>query len=143
VIVCGQIGRHAAGVRVSCGFTTIDLPTRRDCVRCMIMHRLALRMKRIGWSRAVAEQARVIAMVNGRVQGVGFRYETRRVARALRLAGSATNLPDGGVRVEAQGPREACEELVQWLSSPQAPGRVRGVDVTWETPRDLHGFDMG
>jgi acylphosphatase len=109
----------------------------------MIMHRLALRMKRIGWSRAVAEQARVIAMVHGRVQGVGFRYETRRVARALKLAGSATNLPDGGVRVEAQGPREACEELVRWLSSPQAPGRVRGVDVTWETPRDLHGFDVG
>jgi acylphosphatase len=91
----------------------------------------------------VAELARMIAMVEGRVQGVGFRYETRRVARALRLAGSATNLPDGRVRVEAQGSREGCEELARWLSSPQAPGQVRRVDVTWEIPRDLHGFDVG
>jgi acylphosphatase len=109
----------------------------------MIMHRLALRTKRIGWSKGVAELARMIAMVDGRVQGVGFRYETRRVARALGLAGSATNLPDGRVRVEAQGPREACAELSRWLSSPRAPGQVRAVDVTWETPRDLHGFDVG
>jgi acylphosphatase len=124
-------------------FATIDLPARPDRVRFMIMQHLALRMKRIRWSRAMAEQARLIAMVHGMVQGVGFRYETRRVARALGLAGSATNLPDGRVRVEVQGPREACQELVRWLSSSRAPGRVRGVDVTWETPRELHGFDVG
>ena len=89
------------------------------------------------------EAARVIALVDGLVQGVGFRYETRRQARALRLAGSAVNLSDGRVRVEAQGSTQACEQLLSWLSGPRAPGRVRTVDVTWETPRDLHGFDVG
>jgi acylphosphatase len=91
----------------------------------------------------MTEPVRLIALVDGMVQGVGFRYETRRQARALQLAGSAINLADGRVRVEAQGPKQACEELLSWLSGPRAPGWVREVDVTWETPLDLHGFDVG
>lgn len=40
-----------------------------------------------------------LIILKGRVQGVGCRYYTGKVASALRLSGSATNLQDGTVRV--------------------------------------------
>ncbi len=39
----------------------------------------------------------------GRVQGVGFRYSTTQVAGRHRVAGFVQNLPDGRVRLVAEG----------------------------------------
>jgi len=40
---------------------------------------------------------------SGRVQGVGFRYQTLQVAKGYEVSGYAQNLPDGRVQVEAEG----------------------------------------
>ena len=81
------------------------------------------------------------ALVRGRVQGVGFREWTRRTAQPLGLAGSATNLPDGRVEIIAQGPRDACAQLLDAVRSASAPGRVSDVEVTWsEAGDDLEHF---
>lgn len=45
----------------------------------------------------------IMLVISGRVQGVGFRAYTRRVARQLGLAGWVANLPDGTVSVAASG----------------------------------------
>ncbi|NJQ02314.1 acylphosphatase [Streptomyces zingiberis] len=79
---------------------------------------------------------RLTAWVRGRVQGVGFRWFTR--ARALEiggLAGFASNLGDGRVQVVAEGPRDRCEGLLDWLRTGDTPGRVEGVTEIWDTPR--------
>ncbi|MEX0775364.1 MAG: acylphosphatase [Phycisphaeraceae bacterium] len=39
----------------------------------------------------------------GSVQGVGFRFSTRSIARAHKVAGYVQNLPDGRVRLVAEG----------------------------------------
>jgi acylphosphatase len=46
---------------------------------------------------------RISALVQGRVQGVGFRYFTRDRAQASGLTGWVRNLLDGNVEFEAQG----------------------------------------
>lgn len=74
---------------------------------------------------------RLTVRVSGRVQGVGFRYWVRRRAESLRLAGTATNLPDGSVEVVAEGPRDAGERLLAMLRSGQPPGFVGHVDASW------------
>ncbi len=87
------------------------------------------------------EDVRLTAWVRGRVQGVGFRWFTR--ANALRiggLAGFASNLGDGRVQVVAEGARERCEELLEWLRTGDTPGRVEGVTEIWDTPRG--GYDL-
>ncbi len=45
-------------------------------------------------------------IVQGRVQGVGFRYFTRRMADAFDIAGSVRNLADGSVEIVATGTPE-------------------------------------
>ena len=49
--------------------------------------------------------------VIGRVQGVGFRWWTRRVAEELGLGGHVRNRPDGSVEVHATGPVAALDRL--------------------------------
>jgi acylphosphatase len=84
---------------------------------------------------------RLTAWVEGRVQGVGFRYWVGRKAAELDLAGSATNLPDGSVEVVAEGCEDACRELLAALGSGAGPGRVTRVTQRWATPRgDQSGF---
>ncbi len=81
------------------------------------------------------DRVRLTASVSGRVQGVGFRWWTRRQAERLGLVGSATNLPDGRVEVVAEGPRAGCERLVDLLRSSDTPGQVRQVSAEYAEPR--------
>ncbi|OIJ89617.1 acylphosphatase [Streptomyces colonosanans] len=71
---------------------------------------------------------------------MGFRWFTR--AKALEiggLCGFALNLDDGRVQVVAEGSREGCEGLLEWLQGDDTPGRVDGVTEIWGTPRG--GYD--
>jgi acylphosphatase len=41
--------------------------------------------------------------------------------------------------VVAEGSREGCEVLLDWLQGNDTPGRVEGVTEIWDTPRG--GYD--
>jgi len=70
---------------------------------------------------------RLTAWVQGRVQGVGFRWWVRARARELGLTGFAENLEDGRVKVVAEGPEDRCRELLGRLEGRGTPGRVSQV----------------
>lgn len=50
---------------------------------------------------------RVRLVVRGQVQGVGFRYFTKRTAQALELTGWVRNCADGSVEAVLEGEEEA------------------------------------
>lgn len=54
--------------------------------------------------------------IEGLVQGVGFRHNTKLQASALGLCGSAVNLSDGRVYVEAFGTDAALDAMAKWLA---------------------------
>ena len=84
---------------------------------------------------------RLTAWVHGYVQGVGFRWWVRSRALELGLTGYAANKPDGRVLVVAQGPRDACQRLLDLLESGKTPGRVDKVVADWsEVGETLTGF---
>ena len=49
---------------------------------------------------------------SGRVQGVGFRFTTVRIAAKHTVGGSVRNLPDGRVELLAEGTPEELERFV-------------------------------
>lgn len=81
--------------------------------------------------------------IRGRVQGVFFRANTRRLAESLGLTGHAINLDNGNVEVLACGDETALGELERWLQDGPPMAEVTDViaeDVTW---RALDGFITG
>ena len=56
-------------------------------------------------------------LFSGKVQHVGFRYTAYYLARKLYLSGWVENLPDGRVRLEAQGPAPQLRKLLIQLKS--------------------------
>lgn len=84
---------------------------------------------------------RLTAWVHGNVQGVGFRWWTRRRALELGLTGYAANQADGRVLVVAQGTRGGGEKLLQLLQGGTTPGRVDKVVHEWSQPAErFSGF---
>src|SRR5690349_10975405 len=49
------------------------------------------------------ERQRLHVFYSGRVQGVGFRYTVKSVARSFEVAGTVRNLPDGRVELIVEG----------------------------------------
>ncbi|MGI9038919.1 MAG: acylphosphatase [Gemmatimonadota bacterium] len=77
---------------------------------------------------APEEGVRAGFVVHGRVQGVGFRWWTRRTAEDLGLSGSVRNRRDGTVEVRARGPASSVERLADALARGPRSAAVRGVD---------------
>ncbi|QLQ15068.1 MAG: acylphosphatase [Micropruina sp.] len=88
---------------------------------------------------------RVLIRVDGRVQGVGFRWWAQGQARALGLHGSAENMPDGSVVIDAQGESEAVGRMVRAAiedpTTTSRPGRVTSHHLQWVAiDPNLRGF---
>lgn len=75
----------------------------------------------------VPSNQRLNAIVNGRVQGVGFRYFVLRQALALGLSGWVRNLADGMVEVLAEGNLASLQELLVALHEGPDAAYVRDV----------------
>jgi len=73
---------------------------------------------------------RLYARVEGRVQGVGFRYHAMTQALALGLSGWVTNLPDGSVELEAQGSPRVLRQFVAFLERGPGASRVLRVETS-------------
>ena len=74
--------------------------------------------------------------VRGRVQGVMYRDFARRTGRGLGLKGTVENLPDGRVRVVAQGEEEILRRFIGRLKRGSLFSRVESVEVSWREAGD-------
>lgn len=82
------------------------------------------------------DQKRIVATIEGRVQGVGFRFFTRKQASELGVTGWVRNEPEGSVTVTAEGAHEQLEKLVEALKDGPATAVVEHFEVNWEEPSD-------
>ncbi len=77
-------------------------------------------------------QVQLHAVVDGRVQGVGFRYFVLEAALPLNLTGWVRNTAEGQVEVVAEGDRKALERLLELLRHGPRAAFVTGVDQEWQ-----------
>ncbi len=70
-------------------------------------------MKRNGQMEAQGMR-RAAIMIEGEVQGVGFRWTARHEAQSLGVGGFARNEADGSVYAEAEGAPEAVQAFIAW-----------------------------
>jgi acylphosphatase len=82
---------------------------------------------------ADARLVRAHILVNGRVQGVGFRAFAAKAATGLDLLGGVRNLDDGRVELEVEGRKIVIEALAHELKSGPPAARVTTIEVEWNT----------
>ncbi len=75
---------------------------------------------------------RLHAVVDGRVQGVGFRYFVLETALPLDLTGWVRNTMDGQVEVVAEGQRASLEQLLESLRRGPRASFVLSVNQEWQ-----------
>lgn len=89
---------------------------------------------------AAEDREAILALVRGRVQGVGFRYEARSKAKSLGLVGWVTNLSDGGLETYAEGPASAVATYVAWLRRGPPGASVDSIDVSERQPKGAYSM---
>ncbi|GAA1995772.1 acylphosphatase [Microbacterium pumilum] len=85
---------------------------------------------------------RVHVTVSGDVQGVGYRYTMRLVAREVGVAGWVRNRRDLTVEAEIEGTDEQVDEVLAWMAEGPPGSRVAAATVTDAAPTGARGFEV-
>ena len=59
----------------------------------------------------------------GRVQGVGFRYTVKDLARGFDVCGEVKNLPDGSVEMHVMGEAEEVDDFIREITEESSVAR--------------------
>ncbi len=82
-------------------------------------------------------------IVQGVVQGVGYRFFTVQKAREYGITGYVQNLPDGSVLVVAEGEKGILQDFVKELKIGPSSARVTKVDVKFsEADKGYKNFSV-
>lgn len=76
---------------------------------------------------------RLTLVLYGTVQGVTLRWHVTRRAHQLKLHGFVQNLPDGSVKLVAEGEATALQGLLNWLQQSAHPWRIRHAQPAWSS----------
>jgi len=80
---------------------------------------------------------------SGRVQGVGFRYNVRKVANEFEVTGSVRNLADGRVELVAEGSKDELDAFRQGIRESGLEHFIQQEQVSWgEAKNDFRGFEI-
>ena len=74
---------------------------------------------------------RLDLVIEGRVQGVGYRYSAKIKAESLCIKGSVKNMHDGTVFLTAQGAKESMENFVRWCHKGPPGAIVRKIQKVY------------
>jgi acylphosphatase len=81
-------------------------------------------------------------VIQGWVQGVGFRYAARKTAIQYGIAGFVRNLPDGSVYIEAEGLEEQVKKFITWCHKGPARAQIHSVSIEDGSLSDFRDFSI-
>ncbi len=85
---------------------------------------------------------RVHVIVHGEVQGVGYRYTMRMIAREAGAHGWVRNRRDGTVEAEVEGTDAQVDEVLAWMAEGPPGSRVTSAQVVDATVTGADGFEV-
>ncbi len=79
-------------------------------------------------------RVRVHVFVSGFVQGIFFRYETRKMAYRRNVTGWVRNLSDGRVEAVFEGEKRDVDEMIAFCRRGPEGAVIKDVEISWEEP---------
>ncbi|MDP7477179.1 MAG: acylphosphatase [Candidatus Peribacteraceae bacterium] len=80
--------------------------------------------------------------INGHVQGVFFRRQSKDKADELGVTGSVRNCEDGTVEIHAEGEPEAVAKFIDWCHEGPRGAMVESVQMEDAESKDYASFDI-
>jgi len=80
--------------------------------------------------------------IRGRVQGVGFRYHTRKTANELDIKGYVKNLSDGSVYILASGKASELDKFINWCHIGPRLSVVESVKISVASENEMDDFHI-
>ncbi len=79
----------------------------------------------------------------GNVQGVGFRWSVKQVAKGFDVIGWVHNLPDGRVELQASGEEPEVRAFVEAIGQSELRAHIRQQTASiLPAPPQAHGFEI-
>lgn len=89
-----------------------------------------------GRNMETEEKLQAHVFISGNVQGVNFRWSTKREAQRLEITGWVRNLPDGRVEAVFEGDSEAIHKMIGWCYDGPPASQVSNVEVNYSAPTE-------
>ena len=91
----------------------------------------------------MTEKTRSRVVVSGKVQGVCFRMETKRVAESYSVSGWVRNNRNGTVEAVFEGEKGDVASVIEWCKKGPSHSKVNRVDIAEENyTGEFCGFDI-
>ena len=78
--------------------------------------------------------------VEGKVQGVYFRANTKKIAEELGVKGFVKNQPDGSVYIEAEADEGTLKKFLDWVKVGPPAANVKNVAIEEAEPKNFQNF---
>jgi acylphosphatase len=92
---------------------------------------------------SIGVMASIQVFYEGNVQGVGFRYTVRHIAKGFDVTGSVRNLRDGRVELLATGEQDEVRAFVEAIFQSELRAHIRKHSETpLPNPPDFRGFEI-
>jgi len=91
----------------------------------------------------MSDKIRSHVVIAGKVQGVCFRMETKRVAESYNVSGWVRNNRNGTVEAIFEGEKGDVASVIEWCKKGPSHSKVSRVDIAEENyTGDFCGFDI-
>ena len=80
------------------------------------------------------DTVQVRILIEGKLQGMNFRYKTQDRAKTLELVGFVRNLSDGRIEIEVQGEQSNVEKLLNWCQEEPHSSQIKSILYRYDKP---------